>query len=105
MASLGAQLKAAQGVNRNLAQGFLEFSRAAEDAQYGIAGVVNNIPGMVTAMGGGAGLTAAISLGAVAVAQFVKHWDDIKSLFSDGLDAKAIDDVTRPPRGPQGADR
>lgn len=52
----------------------LEASRAIEDLQYGIGGVVNNIPGLVMALGGGAGLTAAISLGAVAANQLAKNF-------------------------------
>ena len=48
--------------------GFLAFSQAVEDAQYGIKGVLNNIPQMVMGFGGGMGLAGAISLAAVAAA-------------------------------------
>jgi hypothetical protein len=54
----------------------LEFSRAAEDAQYGIKGVLNNIPGLAMALGGGAGLAGAASLAAVAVATLGKAFYD-----------------------------
>ncbi len=47
-------IKAAAGGKFN-PMALLEFSRAAEDAQYDIAGVVNNIPGLVASLGGGPG--------------------------------------------------
>lgn len=53
---------------RNGALGFLAFSQAVEDAQYGIKGVLNNIPQMILGFGGTAGLAGAISLAAVAAA-------------------------------------
>lgn len=62
------------GGGRGLGMAALETSRAVEDLQYGLAGVVNNIPGLVMALGGGAGLTAAISLAAVGVNQLYKNF-------------------------------
>jgi hypothetical protein len=64
----------AAGSTRNMGQAALEASRGLEDLQYGIGGVVNNIPSLVMALGGGMGLTAAISLGAVAVNQLAKNF-------------------------------
>lgn len=58
-----AKLGKGQG---NSATAVLEFSRAFEDAQYGIRGVLNNIPGLIAALGGGAGLAGVISIAAVA---------------------------------------
>lgn len=49
----------------NGALGFLAFSQAVEDAQYGIRGVLNNIPQMILGFGLGAGLAGALSLAAV----------------------------------------
>jgi hypothetical protein len=72
----GATNAAAAGMG-NFGRAGLEVSRAIEDAQYGIAGVVNNIPGLVAALGGGAGVAGIASIAAVAVAQLVKHWDDL----------------------------
>lgn len=43
----------------------LEFSRMVEDAQYGIAGILNNIPTLIASLGLGAGLAGAFSLAAV----------------------------------------
>jgi hypothetical protein len=65
---------AVSGGGRGLGMAALETSRAVEDLQYGLAGVVNNIPGLVMALGGGAGLTAAISLAAVGVNQLYKNF-------------------------------
>jgi hypothetical protein len=47
----------------------LEFSRAFEDAQYGIAGVLNNIPGLLGALGAGAGLAGVASVAAVVLSK------------------------------------
>lgn len=52
---------------QNAAMGFLEVSRAVEDAQYGFRGVINNVPGMVMAFGGSMGLAGGISLAVVAL--------------------------------------
>lgn len=53
------------GRQGNAGMAVLEFSRAFEDAQYGIRGVLNNIPGLIAMLGGGAGLAGVISLAAV----------------------------------------
>jgi len=58
------QLAGQAGKNGSL--GFLAFSQAVEDAQYGVKGVLNNIPQMVLGFGGGAGLAGVLSLAAVA---------------------------------------
>ena len=50
----------------NLGMGALAAAQAFEDMQYGIRGVLNNIPQMVLMFGGPAGLAAAISVAAVA---------------------------------------
>lgn len=75
----------------------LELSRAAEDAQYGIAGVLNNLPGLVMMLGGGAGLAGALSLAAVGATQLVKHLGDIggAAINEEALKAKlaALDGI------------
>jgi hypothetical protein len=57
------------GRRGNAGMAVLEFSRAFEDAQYGIRGVLNNIPGLIAMLGGSAGLAGAISIAAVAGTQ------------------------------------
>jgi hypothetical protein len=54
---------------RNNSAALLMFSQGLEDAQYGVRGVLNNIPGLVMALGGTAGLAGAISIAAVGLAQ------------------------------------
>ena len=66
--------------------GFLAFSQAVEDAQYGIKGVLNNIPQMILGFGGSMGLAGAISLAAVAAVQLYPH---LKRLFSS-VDAQIL---------------
>jgi hypothetical protein len=61
---------------RNVGQAALELSRGVEDLQYGFGGIVNNIPSLVMSLGGGAGLTAAISLAAVGINQLSKRFAD-----------------------------
>lgn len=58
--------------------GFLAFSQAVEDAQYGIKGVLNNIPQMIMGFGGSMGLAGALSLAAVAA---VSLYPLIKKLY------------------------
>lgn len=53
--------------------GFLAFSQAVEDSQYGIRGVLNNIPQMVMGFGGSMGIAGAISLAAVAATVLYPH--------------------------------
>lgn len=47
------------------AMGFLALTQAVEDAQYGMQGVINNIPQMVMGFGGTTGLAGTLSLAAV----------------------------------------
>lgn len=57
------------------AQGLLMLAQAAQDAQYGFAGVVNNIPGIITGLGMGAGVAGVVSMAAVGVQVLTKHVD------------------------------
>jgi hypothetical protein len=63
------------------ALGLLMLSQAIEDAQYGFKAIVNNIPGIVMAFGGGAGLAGVLSIAAVGVNQLIQHWDYLKNTF------------------------
>lgn len=74
-----AQIKASSGAINGRA--LLEFSRAAEDAQYGVMGIQNNIPGLVAAMGGGAGLAGAASIASIALGLLYKNWDSLMGAF------------------------
>jgi chromosome segregation ATPase len=74
-----AALNRLEGAKRNVGQAALEVSRGVEDMQYGFNGIVNNIPSLVMSLGGGAGLTAAISLAAVGMNQLIKHMGDFQT--------------------------
>ena len=50
--------------------GVLELSRAFEDAQYGMRGVLNNIPSIIQGFGGSAGLAGALSMAGVTAYLF-----------------------------------
>ncbi len=73
MGATPAPVIAATKAKRDMGMAALQASRAIEDLQYGIAGVINNIPGIVQAMGGSSGMIAAISLGSVAAFQLGKY--------------------------------
>jgi hypothetical protein len=86
------------GRRGNAGGAVLEFSRAFEDAQYGIRGVLNNIPGLVAMLGGGAGLAGIISIAAVAGTQLWERLirgpkqaqDETKSLLETYEELKKV---------------
>lgn len=54
----------------------LQTAQAVDDLQYGFKGVLNNIPGLVMSLGGGAGLAGVLALVAVGAATVgKKFWD------------------------------
>lgn len=54
---------------KNMGQGALQAAYFFDDLQYGIKGILNNIPGLVIGFGGGAGLAGAMSLAVLAGAK------------------------------------
>lgn len=54
---------------KNMGQGLLQVAYFMDDVQYGIKGILNNIPGLVIGFGGGAGLAGAMSLAVLAGAK------------------------------------
>lgn len=54
---------------KNMGQGTLQAAYFFDDLQYGIKGILNNIPGLVIGFGGGAGLAGALSLATLAGAK------------------------------------
>lgn len=63
--------------------GLLQLAQAADDAQYGLRGVLNNIPGLVTSLGGGAGLAGALSIGSLLLFQFISHMGEAAESAAD----------------------
>lgn len=68
--------------------GLLQLAYFADDAQYGLKGILNNIPGIVQGLGMGAGIAGAISL--VALAANIA-WPALKKLYSSADTQGAID--------------
>ena len=85
----GSQERAA-GSSRNMGNALLQGSRALQDMQYGLAGAVNNLEGIASALGLGAGVAGIVTVLAVTVQTLgpkVVEW--FNSLDSDG---KRLDD-------------
>ena len=78
---LNEQLGKVSTSKRNTGQAALELSRGLEDLQYGFAGVVNNIPGIVASLGGPAGLVAVFSLVGIGINQLINHWSELTRLL------------------------
>lgn len=71
---------------RHTGLAFLEFSRAVEDAQYGVRGILNNIPQMVLLMGGSGGLAGVISIAAVAMSQLFERLTKVEEKLPETTD-------------------
>jgi hypothetical protein len=74
---LGEGSERAAGGGRNMGNAMLQGSRAIDDLQYGLPGVINNIEGIASAMGAGAGAAGAATVLAVALNLVWKNWDKI----------------------------
>lgn len=73
------------GANAGLAA--LQLAQFVDDAQYGLRGVMNNIPGLVLAMGGSAGLAGAMSIALVAG---TKLWEMFSGAQQAEKDTEAV---------------
>lgn len=74
---------------KNMGQGALQAAYFFDDLQYGIRGIMNNIPGLVMGFGGGAGLAGAMSIAVLAGAKLYE-WMGNTEAKSKEL-AKAIE--------------
>jgi hypothetical protein len=59
--------------------GWLHFAHAVQDAQYGVGAVLNNIPLVVQALGGGPGLAGTVMIAAVAFETFRGYIGDVRT--------------------------
>lgn len=59
----------------NGAMALLQFSRAAQDIQYGMAGAINNAEGFAMALGLGTGVAGVVTVVGVVLQQAVEHLD------------------------------
>ena len=82
---MGGTVDKAVAPTRNLGQAALEGSRALEDLQYGLGGVINNVPSLVSALGGPMGLAGVISVVAVGSFQLYKNWDAVSGAFGSSV--------------------
>lgn len=73
-----------------MGQGMLQVAYFMDDVQYGIKGILNNIPGLVMGFGGGAGLAGAVSIAVLAGAKLYE-WMGNTEAKSKEL-AKAIEE-------------
>lgn len=61
--------------------GLLNLAYAIDDVQYGLRGVMNNLPSVVAAFGGSAGLGAAAMIGAVAIQTLMDKFPELLKYF------------------------
>lgn len=68
MQSMGSAATMASG-GGNKGMGILQLSQTLDDLQYGVKGVVNNIPGLLQGFGIGAGIAGAAQIAMIGVSQ------------------------------------
>ncbi len=73
----GVAMNDAQRGSAGAAQAMLQLGYAVDDVQYGMRGIVNNIPMLVQSMGGGAGLAGTLAIVGVVANQVANHWDEL----------------------------
>jgi len=94
-AQAGPALNQAAGSTRNMGNAMLQGSRALQDMQYGLAGAVNNLEGIASALGLGAGVAGAVTVLAVAVQTLGPKFQEwFKQLSASPLD-KLKEDLQR----------
>lgn len=77
--------KAAGAGSRDAGLGLMLMGQMADDAEYGLMAVRGQIPGLIMALGGSAGLAGAVQLGTIALGgmanmlagEYKKAWDDM----------------------------
>lgn len=80
----GVALARTFGRNGDAGMAMLQFAQLADDAQYGIRGILNNIPGLAMSLGRGAGLAGVVSILALAAYGVYENWDKIQGLWDGG---------------------
>jgi hypothetical protein len=82
----GAAMPALEKSTGMAAQKMLVLGQFVDDAQYGLRGVVNNMPQVVQAFGGGLGLAGGIGIAAVAVSQLSSAWQAYSAIQQEIAD-------------------
>lgn len=70
----------------------LQMAQFADDAQYGIGGIVNNIPGLLMSLGIGTGLTGVISIATVAANQL---WQMLGNVADESDKVKQAEEAAK----------
>lgn len=79
--------------SQRLGQGLMQLGFALDDVQYGMKGLSNNIPGLLTSFGTGAGLAGVISIVAIGAYQLYSHWDQLMGLMGMGKVKSQADEM------------
>lgn len=94
MGKMAAAMDRTRGSTANAGMAMLQLGQFADDAQYGIRGIVNNVPSLIQSFGGGVGLAGAIGVAAVAANQLYSIIEkDIKAVQEMGKAAKSTEDL------------
>lgn len=72
----GQAMQQAQGKSSRFSMGLLQLGYVADDAQYGMRGIMNNIAPLVMGMGMGAGVAGVLQILGTVLQQTVIFWDD-----------------------------
>lgn len=65
-----AAMKDATKATKGSGMGLMQFAQFADDAQYGMKGILNNVPGVVMGMGMSMGVAGAVSLATLVLYKF-----------------------------------
>jgi hypothetical protein len=80
----------AGGGGKGMGYGLLMFSQTLDDAQYGIKGVVNNVPGLVQGLGLGMGVAGAAQIAMIAVSQLTTKLTDYIAKQQEAAQAQVL---------------
>lgn len=80
IAKVGAALPAVERNTQSAGMRMLILGQAVDDVQYGLRGVVNNMPQVVQAFGGSLGLAGGIGIAAVAISQLSDKYEQYQKI-------------------------
>ncbi len=89
-ATLAGKLGEAGASASKSSQFLIQAGYAADDLQYGFAGIANNIQPMLSAIPAIAGIAAPLSIAGIAVFQIYTHWDQLMGLMEVGIPQPAL---------------
>lgn len=88
--ALGTAMEGMGVSGGNTAMKMMLVAQTADDMQYGFKSIVNNIPGVLTSFGMGAGLAGGLSILAVGINQVINHWGMLEEAFGTGFSIPAL---------------